>query len=308
MSGKQPLTRSLNSTGDAQTLGKQWWEETDITGHIFLPVKCDRNPLTDLKFKLKLKFLYSKKWRLDFCFQIHLVILLFSQFGSRTEGPAYWSHWEAPRWQDHGGSLEPLSLTSLFRLRMQLQVNKLKEPCMLISREDIGSVNVCCLEVEQKCTIKISVHIYIIKALTSNVLLTNPLVSLKMGHSWWPAASSWRSRRFVRSALTWSTRTTGSCVTCWLTWRSGGRWSSSTCWPVTPGHSFLTRTSMWVSSLHYSENSLVIPTHLHTMWIWGELPAQLKYLRCTFCELIIFLLFCYCLCSKLKPSYQYFLL
>lgn len=90
-----------------------------------------------------------------------------------------------------------------------------------------------------------------------------------MGHSWWPAASSWRSRRFVRSALTWSTRTTGSCVTCWLTWRSGGRWSSSTCWPVTPGHSFLTRTSMWVSSLHCSENSSVIPTHLHTMWIWG---------------------------------------
>lgn len=90
-----------------------------------------------------------------------------------------------------------------------------------------------------------------------------------MGHSWWPAASSWRSRRFVRSALTWSTRTTGSCVTCWLMWRSGGRWSSSTCWPVTPGHSFLTRTSMWVSSLHCSEDSLVIPTHLHTMWIWG---------------------------------------
>lgn len=37
--------QSLNSTGDAQTFGKQCWEETDTTGHIF----CLRNPLTDLK-------------------------------------------------------------------------------------------------------------------------------------------------------------------------------------------------------------------------------------------------------------------
>lgn len=68
------------------------------------------------------------------------LFLFFSQFGSRPEGPAYWSHREAPRWQDHGGILEPLSLTCLSRLRMQLQVNKIQQPCMLIGREDTGSL------------------------------------------------------------------------------------------------------------------------------------------------------------------------
>ena len=121
--------------------------------------------------------------------------------------------------------------------------------------------------------------------------------SVQMYHSWWPAASSWLLRRFVRSALTWSTRTTGSCVTCWLTWRSGGRWSSSTCWPVTPGRSFLTRTSTWVFLLRRSQNAWGIPTVLDFKMIWGAHFVN-----------SLFLLFCYCLCSKLKPFYQYFLL
>lgn len=145
------------------------------------------------------------------------LILLSFQFGSRAEGPAYRSHREIARWQNHGGFLQ---IFSFLNKRKFINLTIIRSPGAI---HWLGCFITCSNRLPLRCNFQPNFRLIVELDVRLRETLTPPPA---VRCSWWRAASSWLSRKCVLSASTWSTRTTGSCATCSSTWRSGGRWSS----------------------------------------------------------------------------------